>query len=1315
MSIVLSLAIVFGITTISRETVLADTVDSSGLTYTYTNTGVATITGFMAPTGFDGFLEIPATLGVYTVTSIGDYAFNNCTSLTDITIPEGVTSIGNDAFRACYNLTGITIPSSVTSIGGSAFYNCSSLTGITIPSGVTSIGDWAFFNCSSLTDITIPSSMTSIGAYTFYNCSSLTGITIPVSVMSIGDWAFNNCSSLADITIPSSVTSIGDSAFRACYNLADITIPSGVTSIGAYTFYSCSSLTGITIPSGVTSIGDYAFDYCISLTGITIPDSVTSIGNSAFNYCSSLTGITIPSSVATIGDAAFSVCSNLADAYFYGNAPSMGTDVFANTRPGFTVYYLAVNTGFANPWQGYSAATFEIAVTGVSLNTSATNISVGGSAQLTETVAPENAGIKDVIWSVYSESGTNIVTVSALGLVSANTVGTAVIRATSAADETKYADCTVTVLDAILIYAWNDEFKGLIDKYYVADNAGFAYNYQITENTTYQTQLDAVLASGDGAPDIYLVEADYAKKYVNSDNSLDISELGIDYAELADQYAYTYEYMMDYSGAVKALSWQACPSGIFYNRSLATTYLGSDDPAMVQESFATWDAFIAMAQQINIDSAGAVKAISGYDDIWRSFSNSRATGWIVDGVIHIDPVMDTYLDYAKQLTDEGLTFETAQWDESWNANMANQSVLSYWGPMWLAQYCMGFNYNGDGVTPAEGSNPTTGDWGFCAAPEPYYWGGTWIVASQYDNFIETTADIMRYFTIDDTSMSQMVADGQYVNNKSVMTAVGEDPDFGLAMLGGQNPFGLMNDIAGDIDVSVATGYDVEINTIFAEIVDEYVRGDIETIAEAKAAFISDCNDAGIAQQYTMTTEYYTITYGISEGEAVITGFTALDGFDGNLEIPDTLGGVSVTSIGDNAFYACEDLVCVTIKGAVTSIGDSAFNIGAGMQIKFIVPADKIAYYQSLLNADVMGGTTAVVTDKYTVHFDTNGGIEGAGSDYTQYIGIDGLASAPANPPTRIGYSFGGWYEEASCSNVWDFGADKVTNDMTLYAKWIAIPIPATPTGLKAVSAGYNSNKLTWTAVTGATGYSLYRSTSPTSGFTYIKTVTSVTYTNTGLTTGTTYYYQIKAYTLVDTTKIYSAATAAVSAKPIPATPTGLKAVSAGYNSNKLTWTAVAGATGYSLYRSTSPTSGFTYIKTVTSATYTNTGLTTGTTYYYKIEAYTMVGTTKIYSAFTSVVSAKPIPATPTGLTAARASATSIKISWNAVTGATGYAMYRSTSSTSGFTYVKTVTSASYTNTGLTTGTTYYYQIKAYTTVGTTKIFSTATAAVGAKP
>ena len=181
----------------------------------------ATITG--CDKKASGALIIPATIEGKPVTSIGTFAFRLCTSLTNITIPDGVTSIGEGAFTYCAMLKSITIPDSVTSIGSHAFESCRNLTSITIPDSVTSIGKVAFSSCSSLTSVKIPDGVTSIGEGAFLGCASLTSVTIGNSVTSIGYGAFVRCSALTSITIPDCVTSIGDYAFRDCRSLTTVT------------------------------------------------------------------------------------------------------------------------------------------------------------------------------------------------------------------------------------------------------------------------------------------------------------------------------------------------------------------------------------------------------------------------------------------------------------------------------------------------------------------------------------------------------------------------------------------------------------------------------------------------------------------------------------------------------------------------------------------------------------------------------------------------------------------------------------------------------------------------------------------------------------------------------------------------------------------------------------------------------------------------------------------------------------------------------------------------------------------------------------
>ena len=292
------------------------------------------------------------------ITSIGDYAFGGCSGLNSITIPNSVTSIGGHVFNYCVGLTSVTIPNSVTSIENYAFYGCTGLTSITIPNSVTSIGDEAFRDCKGLIIVTIPNSVTSIGDGAFENCFSLTSVTIPNSVTSIGGRAFFNCSGLTSITIPNSVSFIESQVFQGCIGLTSVTIPNSVTVIGSKAFSGCSGLTSITIPNSVTSIGERAFVGCTDLTSITIPNSVTYIKSSAFSNCSGLTSVTIGSGVKKIYEKAFAYCPELTDVYCSAeNEPSTNTTAFDGSNIEHATLHVPASTVNAyknsEPWSKF--------------------------------------------------------------------------------------------------------------------------------------------------------------------------------------------------------------------------------------------------------------------------------------------------------------------------------------------------------------------------------------------------------------------------------------------------------------------------------------------------------------------------------------------------------------------------------------------------------------------------------------------------------------------------------------------------------------------------------------------------------------------------------------------------------------------------------------------------------------------------------------------------------------------------------------------------------------------------------------------------
>ncbi len=314
---------------------------------------------------YSGSVTIPSSVTyygtTYSVTSIGRTAFEDCTGLTSVTIPESVTEIGNYAFWDCTGLT--TVNFNATNCIDmshieyyewgqkegiySVFNGCTNLATVNIGENVTRIPEYAFYNCTGLTSVTIPESVTYIGRAAFsgtpwntawytnqpdgmiyinkvlYDYKGTmpenTSIEIKEGTASISDYAFYNCTGLTSVTIPESVTSIGGSAFKGCTGLTTVNFNSAnCTKMSDTEYYSifgdmeiyfvfdeCPNLTTVNIGENVTTIPDYAFSGCTGLTSVTIPESVTSIGNYAFSGCTGLTSVTIPESVTSIGSSAF--------------------------------------------------------------------------------------------------------------------------------------------------------------------------------------------------------------------------------------------------------------------------------------------------------------------------------------------------------------------------------------------------------------------------------------------------------------------------------------------------------------------------------------------------------------------------------------------------------------------------------------------------------------------------------------------------------------------------------------------------------------------------------------------------------------------------------------------------------------------------------------------------------------------------------------------------------------------------------------------------------------------------------------------------
>lgn len=394
-----------------------------------------------------------------------------------------------------------------------------------------------------------------------------------------------------------------------------------------------------------------------------------------------------------------------------------------------------------------------------------------------------------------------------------------------------------------VIYAWNEEFKNMMTNYYNKDKGittnsdgtfttkdGVTIEFVINPNDegVYQQKLDQALQNGEQI-DMFLIEADYAKKYVNSDYTLPLSEVGItDDMLTKNQYQYTIDVAKSEDGVVKGTSWQAAPGLFMYRRSLAEKYLGASEPDKVQPFVKDWDTFLGTARKVNQASGGATKMICSIEDLWQVIRTDRKSPWVVNDKFVVDKQVGWYMDYAKKMIDENLVLNAVPWSEGWNGGVGNDTVFGYFFSTWGIQWTM--VGNSGGTKPGEG---TYGDWAAIPGPQPYYWGGTWLTAATTCTNKALAKDIMEYFTINVDSMKKYcVGDGtetfpgskDYVNNKTSIQQI-IDSGYSFDFLGGQDHYSLFQQAASKIDTSAMTGYDQNINIFLNQQVQSYVRGE----------------------------------------------------------------------------------------------------------------------------------------------------------------------------------------------------------------------------------------------------------------------------------------------------------------------------------------------------------------------------------------------------------------------------------------------------------------------------------------------------------
>ena len=411
------------------------------------------------------------------------------------------------------------------------------------------------------------------------------------------------------------------------------------------------------------------------------------------------------------------------------------------------------------------------------------------------------------------------------------------------------------------VWSFTNEFQGMIEKYFAPSHPNIKFNFTLypTDGGDYTSHVDTLLAAdatAEDAPDIFTLEAAFVKKYVNSDWTADLKDLGFTDDDFATCIPAMLQIGQNPEGVQKGLAWQSTPGALMYRADLAEKYLGVTTPEEFQEKVADWDAFLETAEELKEASDGACKMFCATGDIWNAYQYNRSQGWVVDNKLVIDDVLYDFLDLVKTAEEEDLYAKGMAWQETWFAGMnGTNEIMCYLLPTWGLHYTLKPNC----VPGADGSmsdeelqklsdenGGTFGKWRMVAGPVGYSWGGTWVganaakVAAADDAKKAAIKEVIRFFTLDPDFLYTYAKDsGDFVSNNAVVDKIVEEGGTPNPFLGGQDHYSIFAKAANLANASTMTDYDEAMNKLWDDNVTQpYIKGEVDldtAIANFKGA------------------------------------------------------------------------------------------------------------------------------------------------------------------------------------------------------------------------------------------------------------------------------------------------------------------------------------------------------------------------------------------------------------------------------------------------------------------------------------------------
>ena len=1239
--------------------------------------------------------------GKYTIKegtkTIADDAFDNCTGLKSITIPDSVTSVDGYSFSNCESLTSIivdsanpnyvsidgvlfnkdktelikypvgktnisyTIPDSVTSIGSSSFYECTSLTSVTIPDGVTSIGSNAFSWCSSLESITIPDSVTNIGVFAFGRCSSLTSITIPDGVTNIGYGTFDYCWSLKSITIPDSVISIDENAFYYCASLKTVAIGNGVTSIGASAFGSCESLTSITIPDSVTSIGSYAFSGCDSLISVTIPDSVTSIGDAAFRYCTGLKSATIGNGVKSISYFAFGYCPSLInvtigdsvtsiDISSFYDCKSLESITIGNSVKSIGEYAFYGCESLANVYITDLAAWCDISFGYDYSNPLSQGADLYINGKLTTDV---------VIPSSVTSIGDDVF----YGCTSLTSV--TIPKSVTSIGDSAFRECTSLISINI-----PDSVKSIGDDafYYCTSLKTVAIGNGVTSIGRYAFQNCTSLTSIT-IPDSVTSMGDYAFYFCSSLTSVTIGD------SLTNIGSYAFQNCTSLNSVTIPDNVRSIGSFAFQNcLSLKSVAIGSGVTSIGIDTFRNC---------ISLESVEIDDGLKWIDSSVFANCTSLESIIIPDSLTQIDSnVFDDTAFYKNE--------------DNWVNNVlyignhlikARESLSGKYtikkGTKTIAAAAF---YNCTSLSSVTIPDSVTSIGGSAFYNTGYYNNsGNWDNDVLYigNHLIQAKKTISGEYAIKKGTIT--ISGSAFYNCTSLSSVTIPDSVTSVGASAFNN--------SGLTSVTIGSGVTSIDDRAFAYC-DRLASVYITDLAawcgisfDAAANPLIHANNLYINGK--LATDIVIPSSVTSIGDRAFDDCTSIT----SVTIPN-----SVTSIGFCAFDGCTNLTSVKIPDSVTSIGNYAFdNCTSLTDVYYGGTKEDWAN----ISIDLSNSSLTAATIHYSLHAPT------ITSCYNEVKGVQlkwnavidavkynvyrrqGGQTAWSLVGTTTGTSL---MDTKVTSGIYYVYSVRAYNSAGSYSdfdttKTITIQPVTAPTAVATNLT--NGVQVKWNASAGTTKYNVYRRIGGSSSWVLVGTTTGTSLVDKGVTNGKYYVYSIRAinstgYSAFDTKKTDTI-------QPVTA-PTAVATNLT--NGVQVKWNASAGATKYNVYRRIGGSSIWVLVGTSTGTSLIDKGVTNGKYYVYSIRAINGTG----YSAFDTKKTDTIQPITAPTTKVAKKS-TGVQVSWNKVTGATKYNIYRRLGGTSTWVYVGTTTNTTLLDKGVVKGKSYAYSIRAINGTG----------------